>query len=112
MNEAVSRNIHTVRTTDYEEELLKKTGMSYSEFSHQAFKWLENGKKYEWMKDISSYFLIIMLGLGFFGLSYLIIMIFPKILMILLSVFCICFGTLAIIQERRSNDRRFRNTSP
>ena len=94
------------KPTDDELDYLEEYDIGFSEFCHQAFKWAKNGKRYNFYEHMSNRLLIILLGLGFFALSYLVTNLFAWAVIILCSVFSLFFGTLSIVQELKSNGKR------
>ena len=102
----MEQRLLTFKPKDDELDYLEEYNIGFSEFCHQAFQWARNGKKYSYHENMANRLLVILLGLGFFALSYLIVNMFAWSIIILCSVFSIGFGTLSIIQELKSNGKR------
>jgi len=109
--EPEKKTAFSIWPTDAELEYFKTNTISPGEFFHQAFLWMVNGEKYGWVKEVSTYLLITLLGLGFFAISYFTIVLFAKILLILLSFFATCYGTLAILMEWRKHGKSVYHTA-
>jgi len=99
----------TFKPTDDELEFLEEHNIGFSEFCHNAFKWAKNGDKSNILDKIGNRFLLVILGLGLYGLSYLVVNLFAWSILVLCGFFSVCFGSLGIIIEVK-NGRRFRDS--
>ena len=97
------------KPTEAEITFLETHDIGFSEFVHKAFDWAKNGDRNEFIDRLSIKLMITILGLAFFAFSYMLTNIYAWSIMILLSFFCTCFGTISIIFEVK-NGRKLRHS--
>ena len=97
--------------TDEEYRYFKANKITPNDFFHQAFKWMQNGERYSWIKDMTGMLLIMIMGVLLFCIAFLAFNLYLQVLLVIIGLFMAVFGTVSIWCEWRRHGRFHHTTS-